>query len=70
MTKETRGSDMMPNGWNSGTGVYVIHYRNESSKEKVYMLKALAVDNSLFIQLMVCYFLLELGNVLQSNLCL
>ena len=48
-------SDMLPNGWSDGGGVYSLMYqRIEQSDPATYLLKVISVEGSLLVHLLVC----------------
>lgn len=49
-----RKSDMLPNGWSDGEGVYSLMYqRLEQSDPATYLLKVISVEGMLLVHLLV-----------------
>ena len=49
-----RKSDMLPNGWSDGGGVYSLMYqRLEQSDPATYLLKVISVEGMLLVHLLV-----------------
>jgi len=55
-----RKSDMLPNGWSDGGGVYSLMYqRLEPSDPATYFLKVISVDGMMIVHLLVSLLLLS-----------
>jgi len=49
-----RKSDMLPDGWSDGAGVYSLMYqRIDQSDSATYLLKVISVDGMLLVHLLV-----------------
>jgi len=49
-----RKSDMLPNGWSDGGGVYSLMYQHiEQSDPATYLLKVISVEGMLLVHLLV-----------------